>query len=167
MDDSTYVVDNRYIWLFQPAPPPVFPAAPWLWLVGITASRSITPVLITGDRLPIFALFDVQAGLYRLSIEIMYVRLSNIPLFFEWRTLMHTQVDGSLMMISDWSMTSWLVFNVLLHGVPDNSMVQIQFWCELLLDCWDQDPSGLDQPLGTPEGTLRDLSMLQKIETIP
>ena len=53
----------------------------------------------------------------------MSVRLSNTSLFFQvTHTHMHTQVDGSLMVISDWPMTSWLVFNVLLHGVPDNSM---------------------------------------------
>jgi len=28
IDDSMYVVDDRHIWLFQPAPPPVIPAAP-------------------------------------------------------------------------------------------------------------------------------------------
>ena len=165
-----YVVDDRHIWLFQPAPPPVISAIPWLWLVGITASKSITPVLIPGDRLPIFALLDVQAGQlgsYRLSVENMYVRLSNTSLFFKSHTHMHTQVDGSLMVISDWPMTSWLVFNVLLHGGPDNLMVEIHVRSELLLGCWDQDPSGLDQHLGTPKGTLRDLSMLQKIETLP
>ena len=155
------------IWLFQPAPPPVIPAAPWLWLVGITASRSITPVLITGDRLPIFALMCKRGCTDCPSKSCMF-DYAIYPCFSSHtHAHMHTQVDGSLMMISDWSMTSWLVFNVLLHGIPDNSMVQIQFWCELLLDCWDQDSSGLDQPLGTPEGTLRDLSMLQKIETIP
>jgi len=28
IDDSMYVVDDRHIWLFQPDPPPVIPAAP-------------------------------------------------------------------------------------------------------------------------------------------
>jgi len=53
-----------------------------------------------------------------------------------------------------------------MHGVPDNLMVQIHVRSDLLLGCWDQDPGGLDQHLGIPEGTLRDVSMLQNIETI-
>jgi len=88
-----YFVDDRHIWLFQPAPPPVIPAAPWLWLVGIPASRSITSVLITGDRLPIFLLsLMCKPGCTDCPSKLCMFDSAIYPCFFKWRTRTHTQV---------------------------------------------------------------------------